>query len=1400
MKKYLIAFLLSLSCAFAFAAVGCGENNADNTGGSSDNGSSDIVYTGESTVTLVGGEGFTYVTQTESGTDVKNGEYVDFSIDLGGFYLDSAPVVYVNDIPIAHDGEGNYRVLITEDTTIRVENVKKDVSSIDSTGLGTMDSPFVVSKPIDLIYIADKVNSGVQSYVQGAYILANDIDCKGEELKVIGDSSTENAYFSGCFVCNYSSETNEVYNYSISNFKIKSQTANYVGLFGTVYADLSVSSSGLFYGINLKDFTIEASLTDEHMGDSKTITCGSLIGYGVGATLYQCSAVNGNINLTANEYYFSYVGGLIGYQQAFYSPDFNYHFPSEIAYSYTDVNIRAFEGKVLGAGGIVGYMTTNYPSISVSTVHNSYALGDVSGAMRSGGIVGAMGRYSAVSNCYASGMIYASCNLALGDEDWPDEYKVASAGGLVGYAENDTIAHDCFFNGETGASAAAGEDFTFTSPHVGFGDPAGYASVTAQKYIASDENCLVNVDLSDVNILPNTLGWGAHDWTFLAGELPLINYSVTANEFAFAFTFKYVDRYGNPFAIKEVSESKITYFESITGDPYLSFGYFLENGIVPKYHEFDTTEDGYRAFGYFFDKECTQRVPNGYTPMRDATIYVGFANIEPIVNTYYFTTENYDTPLTIAFKDDGIVRYSDGLTYQDAYYYFDGENVFIEGARLARYYNGEVVIENETDDANFDLDRYMYYDFRGVFIENKLYLYDNVYFTADAPFKAIIAEIPTDEFDLFKGEWTKSANVNKTYNFDGKGAWTYTHTEYERTGNYFGYSAIPTVIDQASGAYTLSADGETLYFTHGGVSYTASFNQDGFMQITDGAAVQTYYDSESYVGTWAAGDITLELQGIPENGTGRAVLTQGELISNFVYEKAETKDYLVLYYPHSTYVKNDLFGYFYYDVHAHALVATLYDANNMDTGYTQYAFRVLDEYYGEWVTDEPALKNAELIFDGNGLYAHLGQVGKLTVIDGENRTELDYTLNSLLEGTFVYDGATYTLAYDEDAGKIRISAENELQRKDELAGYVFLDENGNEYVFNGKGNLLQSVGTVTVNGDTAYTYKQINDENGALTHFEIAVNGETHILTKTATHYAWTDGQGVSTPLYIQNEFMGEWAMSGKFETLTIGATQLDGVIRGKFYGKDVQLTEYDLGVLTFAYMEGRQPHTYYLFIAFDETINDDVLVLTEYDNLYGDDWVICTRRSEYFGTWVWNKNSAMSLSFDGVHTVFQNGVAHLVYKNSTTLYNYTHMEDVLFMWSNEALADRYWYYTIRLLTADDEGFEEAKANENAWYNAENNTVIIREEVDSLCFVEAKDDGGADCYFDGKGNILINGEVQYTYEIDTANGDDTYDLIVCDVATGKRYYATLDCSKSKDEENNLFILGEEIVESDLAQN
>ena len=194
MKKYLIAFLLSLSCVCAFAATGCGGD--DNTSSNSGAGGAQVSCD----VSFENGEGFSYV--NEDGTKAENheamsGSNVTFKIDLGGFYLDSVPVVYANDEIVLPSTDGVYSVNVAGDTAIRVEGVKKDVSNM--TGTGAFDDAFLVSKPIDLLYIAEQVNAGKTQYTTGAYILANDIDCKGEELKVIGDLSTDNSYFAGCF-------------------------------------------------------------------------------------------------------------------------------------------------------------------------------------------------------------------------------------------------------------------------------------------------------------------------------------------------------------------------------------------------------------------------------------------------------------------------------------------------------------------------------------------------------------------------------------------------------------------------------------------------------------------------------------------------------------------------------------------------------------------------------------------------------------------------------------------------------------------------------------------------------------------------------------------------------------------------------------------------------------------------------------------------------------------------------------------------------------------------------------------------------------------------------------------------------------------------------------------------
>ena len=107
MKKYLIAFLASLSCVCALAAVGCTDQN--NPGSTGDGSSSDgPQYTGTRTVNFESGEGYTFLSQTESGSQVNAGEYVNFELDLGGFYQDSknTAIVYVNDTPVAHNGAG----------------------------------------------------------------------------------------------------------------------------------------------------------------------------------------------------------------------------------------------------------------------------------------------------------------------------------------------------------------------------------------------------------------------------------------------------------------------------------------------------------------------------------------------------------------------------------------------------------------------------------------------------------------------------------------------------------------------------------------------------------------------------------------------------------------------------------------------------------------------------------------------------------------------------------------------------------------------------------------------------------------------------------------------------------------------------------------------------------------------------------------------------------------------------------------------------------------------------------------------------------------------------------------------------------------------------------------------
>ena len=248
MRKSILLPLLSISClGFATLAWACNDETSSSESASSET----------HTVTFTDGKGFTYEKSASGKTlKVESGEEISFSLDIGAFYT-GTPIVLADGVALP-SLDGTYTLTVTKDTTITVEGITKDVSSM--VGTGAYDDAFVISRPIDLIYIAEQVNAGNETYATAAYVLGNDIDCKGETLQVIGDMRNENAFFSGCFSCYTNSETNEATRYTISNFKINTTNSAYVGLFGCVQADLSTEGSGLFYGICIDDFEITASV------------------------------------------------------------------------------------------------------------------------------------------------------------------------------------------------------------------------------------------------------------------------------------------------------------------------------------------------------------------------------------------------------------------------------------------------------------------------------------------------------------------------------------------------------------------------------------------------------------------------------------------------------------------------------------------------------------------------------------------------------------------------------------------------------------------------------------------------------------------------------------------------------------------------------------------------------------------------------------------------------------------------------------------------------------------------------------------------------------------------------------------------------------------------------------
>ncbi|MDE6557600.1 MAG: hypothetical protein K2K39_00675, partial [Clostridia bacterium] len=536
---------------------------------------------------------------------VHEGESLKFKLDVSTYYKQSGYNVSRNTEVLEPDENGVYTLEnVTSNATVTVANLVQEESFATAQeghfGTGTAEDPFQISKPIDLYYMAVLVNSEFYSttYNFRHFKLMNDIDMGGEQLFVIGDTSIETAVFCGTF---------DGDGHTISNFYITDEVIDqttyeneflpFVGMFGEVMP--TMDSPAVIKNVNLADYEVRV-----HTAAAGSSTfAGSLVGYGIGAQISNCHSVRKNENAKMQNSFIAlgdddkmiYMGGLVGLLQAAYNQSGRnvITYDSFVSSCSTDTDLHGL-GSPRSMGGVVGYMVSSDES-AIAYAVNCYSKGSISGGMHCGGIVGTLGRYSTVINCYSSSDVNAKNGVdsVLLNAD----YRGAYAGGIVGYAEEDTVVYGCYSaNQKLSASSTAFPNYSKTGKFVGENREAGYVS---------KETAAVVLFNNSTESYEN-LGWSENDWD-LTGSLPALKGGNAQR--TVALTVKNG-------ANEVVSTSK-------SGESYspLHAWYSDDSTELDEY----VTSGSRRGWGLYFDEQLTVKAPYGYVPVGDTTLYTGLA-------------------------------------------------------------------------------------------------------------------------------------------------------------------------------------------------------------------------------------------------------------------------------------------------------------------------------------------------------------------------------------------------------------------------------------------------------------------------------------------------------------------------------------------------------------------------------------------------------------------------------------------------------------------------------------------------------------------------------------------------------------------------------------------------------
>lgn len=642
---------------------------------------------------------------TDEPLSYRTGDTVRFKVEVSVYYEQEGYEVQAGTTILTPDSDGYYTWELKEDTDISVNKLTLEpvYTEREDGGAGTLRNPFKISRPIDLWQFSALVNSDFYTqdiYRAGYYELANDIDMKGEQLFVIGNGQNSYAFFAGYFNGN---------NHKISNFRIldtiidqenfNTQLLTSVGLFGFVQPLNGTVPT--ISNLTLENFTVTAN--SSQTSESYPMYVGGLVGTGYGVNIKNCELINGEFNITGGAQMPAYVGGIVGQQISAYS-DSGVAVESVVSSSMTNVNINVNPSVnfVYATGGITGLLGVGNENVA-AYVLNCYSTGNISGGLHAGGVVGYASEYTSVINSYASGTVSAYSPFNTGSSvNYNEEIYHSYAGGIVGYAGYESVVYGSFSTATVNATAARGTTYAHTDSKVGLCDGENDKNVVQYGYNAPVILNTEGKSAAEINeqYIKNTLHWSEQDWRMGDNGMPAINKDGLSAERSVTVTFNADSSFGTAPQARTLKDYK----------SMAAWSREKTNNIP----EFVDGQSGYRSYGYFFDAQHKQRVPHGFVPTSNITLYVGSADYSSVAGVYYLG-QSIDDGAKITLNEDGTFEYRNGASSHSSIYTYDGTTLTLFQTVIGQLSDAEL-----GDNTNIIAEYFSHYYNFGATIENNV--------------------------------------------------------------------------------------------------------------------------------------------------------------------------------------------------------------------------------------------------------------------------------------------------------------------------------------------------------------------------------------------------------------------------------------------------------------------------------------------------------------------------------------------------------------------------------------------------------------------------------------------------------------------------------------------------------